>query len=555
MSMLVFVSPQRKKSELMSQLATAIRPALRRWFACPCKAVVAASTADGAVRRLIGLIGIALLAALLAIGGQSSLFAQDRPDTPTEPAANPAQAVIIEFRGVIHPLSGTLLRRQYQAAVERGAKLIVLDIDSPGGYYSTTLELMRMVQETPHVQTVALISHEAISGAALLALATDRIVMLSGSRIGDAGVIVYGEDSAFRYAPEKLVSALTAQLRDLAERHDRPAALLEAMVEKDLVVSQATHRVDGSVTYFSDRDWASREDADDWDRGKVVREASGGMFFTATAARAVELGVADDFLDDRDQLADLLGVSGPIPVIRPALTDLLIDLFHSSFITWLLLVVGMVALVSELTSPGFGVGGVLSAVAFGLFFWSRYLGGTSGWLEVMLFLIGLFLLMLELMVIPGFGVAGLSGGAMVVVSLVMASRRVMMPESSRDLTSLLGDVGVVLAAVVGLVVGVLIMAQYVGQLPILGRLALAPLASEPQTEVAALTATTADPTLGQLQIGEICQTLSPLVPSGRVQCSVGVVNVVSEGDFVPAQAEVQIVAIQGARVVVRQRPV
>lgn len=501
------------------------------------------------MRACLSVIGL-LLAPWLMVAGA----AEEAADTPmVDPPLR--RAVMIQLHEDINPLSGALLKRRFEKAIAQGAEIIVLDIDSPGGYYSTTLELMRMVQETPHVQTVALISHEAISGAALLALATDRIVMLSGSRIGDAGVIVYGEDSAFRYAPEKLVSALTAQLRDLAERHDRPAALLEAMVEKDLVVSQATHRVDGSVTYFSDRDWASREDADDWDRGKVVREASGGMFFTATAARAVELGVADDFLDDRDQLADLLGVSGPIPVIRPALTDLLIDLFHSSFITWLLLVVGMVALVSELTSPGFGVGGVLSAVAFGLFFWSRYLGGTSGWLEVMLFLIGLFLLMLELMVIPGFGVAGLSGGAMVVVSLVMASRRVMMPESSRDLTSLLGDVGVVLAAVVGLVVGVLIMAQYVGQLPILGRLALAPLASEPQTEVAALTATTADPTLGQLQIGEICQTLSPLVPSGRVQCSVGVVNVVSEGDFVPAQAEVQIVAIQGARVVVRQRPV
>ncbi len=344
------------------------------------------------------------------------------------------------------------------------------------------------------------------------------------------------------------------QLRELAERNGRPAALIEAMVNKDLVVSKATHRSDGTVTYFSDLEWASREDADQWEQGKVVREASGGLFFTATAERAVELGVADQLIDSRDQLAEVLGIRGPIPVIRPSLTDLFVDLFHSSFVTWLLLVIGMVALVSELSSPGSGVGGVLSSVAFGLFFWSRYLGGTSGWFEVLLFLIGLFLIFLELVVIPGLGVAGISGGAMVLASLVMASRRVMMPESSRDLTSLMGDIGVVVAALVGLIIGVLIMAQYVGQLPILGRLALAPLAQEPPTEVTGLTgaAAASDPTYDGLQIGEICQTLSPLVPSGRVQCSAGVINVVSEGDYVAPQTAVEIVAIQGSRVVVRQ---
>src|SRR5690606_33937135 len=185
----------------------------------------------------------------------------------------------------------------------------------PGGYLSTTLELVRMIEDADQVETVAYIEREAISGAAILALATGRIVMLPRARIGDAGMIVMGEDSAFRYAPEKARSLLAQQLRDLADKHGRPAALVEAMVDKDLVITRATRTEDGEVRYLSNRDWDSLEEADQWDKGPIVREAPGNTFFTANGARAVELGVAELTIDDRQQLAAAIGAIAPIPVI------------------------------------------------------------------------------------------------------------------------------------------------------------------------------------------------------------------------------------------------
>lgn len=476
-------------------------------------------------------------------------------EKPAERKGKPLKAVRIEFHEDINPLSGALFKRRFEQAVRDGAEMIVIDIDSPGGYLSTTLDLVRMIEEAKGVRTVAYISREAISGAAILALATDQIVMLPLTRIGDAGMIVMGEDSAFRYAPEKARSLLAQQLRDLATQKGRPPSLVEAMVDKDLVIFKSTRKDDGTVRYISDREWNSMEDTDDWDKGKVVREAPGNTFFTANAERAVELGVAEQVIDSPAGLAAAINALEPIPMIRPSGVDVLILVLNSSFVTWLLLVVGLIALVIELGMPGVGIGGLVSILCFGLFFWSRFLGGTSGWFEVILFVIGVAFVMLEVLVIPGVGIAGIGGGLLILFSLVMASRRVLLPESSRDLTSLLSDVGIVLAAFVGFAIGLAILAKYLGELPIISRLALAPMSQDEAAPVASLAGGGGMidvPAYDRVEVGDIGRTLGALRPSGRIQIDDDILDVVTEGDFIAGDSEVRIITKQGRKIVVRQ---
>ncbi|TVP96117.1 MAG: peptidase [Planctomycetaceae bacterium] len=483
----------------------------------------------------------------------AAVQAEAATEAPVKAAKPLRSAVMIRFHEAISPLSGALLKRRFEQAVRDGAEVIVLDIDSPGGDVITTLDLVQMVERATDVHVVAYINREAISGAAILALSTDQIVMLPRARIGDAGMIVMGPDSAFRYASEKARSLLALQLRDLAEKHGRPAALAEAMVDKDLVISKATHKEDGTVRYFSNRDWDSMEDADQWQRGVVVREAPGNTFFTANGERAVELGLAELVIDRPEQLAGVLGVAEPIRLINPSGADTLIVILNDNWVTWLLLVIGLIALVIELGAPGIGVGGLISILCFGLFFWSRFLGGTSGWFEVILFLIGIAFIGLEILVIPGVGIAGVSGVLLVLFSLVMASRRVMMPESSRDLSNLMGEIGVVLAAFVGFGIGLAILARYLGELPLLSRLALAPMTGDGAPPVASLAGTaTALPNHERAQIGDLGKTLGPLRPSGKLQLDDDILEVVTEGDFIPDGTEVRVVAIRGARVVVRR---
>ncbi len=461
--------------------------------------------------------------------------------------------MIIPLHEDINPLSGALLSRKFKEAVDSGVDVIILDIHSPGGYTYVTFELMDMILDTKNVETVAFIEKDAISGAALISLACDKIIMYPDARIGDAGEIVMGEDGAFRYTEAKSRSVLAQKVRDTAAATGRPIALAEKMTDKDMVVFPATHKTDGKIRYFSDKEWESFEDSDDWERGKPIREAGEEMFFTANGRRAAELGIADVTVESRQELADVLGVKTPIPVKERTWVDTLVFILNSGFVTFLLLVIGMVALVIELGAPGLGVGGLTSMLCFGLFFWSRFLGGTAGWLEVTLFALGLAFIAAEMFVIPGFGVAGISGIVLTLGSLVMASRRFLVPTSGEDLTSLGFDVLTVVGAFAGFIVAILLLANYIGEIPGLSRLTLKPqvaveagAAVDPSTPPAML------PGWQQVNIGDVGTTLSPLRPSGKMQFGDYTVDVVTEGDFVEAGLDVRVIGKQGARVIVRQ---
>ena len=462
-------------------------------------------------------------------------------------------AVIIPLREDINTISGALLQRKFAEAVDSGVDVIILDIKSPGGYTHTTLELMEMVMDANGVEVVAFIEKEAFSGAALLSLACDKIIMLPGAQIGDAGEIVMGPDGAFRYTEAKSRSALAQKVRDTAQARGRPLALAEKMVDKDLIVFEATHKESGDVRYFSDKEWESFKETDQWNKGKTIREAGEDMFFTVNGARAAELGFADQTVDSRSELAEILQLREPIRVIERSWIDTLVYILNSGFVTFLLIAIGLIALTLEVSAPGFGVGGLISVLCFSLFFWSRFLGGTSGWLEVTLFVVGLVFIAAELFVIPGFGVAGIGGITLVLGSLVMASRRAMIPENSEQMMTLGYDVLTVMGAFAGFVVAIILLSNYIGQVPGLSRLTL-----KPPVVLEGASGDSVDPGSEALlpgwqriEVGDVGQTISPLRPSGKMQVDDFTVDVVTEGDFVDCGTDVKVIGKQGARVVVR----
>lgn len=481
------------------------------------------------------------------------------PDRRDPPPAN-RTAVIIPLHEDINPISGELLKRKFAEAVESDVDVIILDIHSPGGLVYVTLELMDMILDAKDVETVAFIQKDAISGAALISLACDRIIMLPGARIGDAGEIVMGADGAFRYTEAKSRSVLAQKVRDTAQATGRPLALAEKMTDKDMVVFRAVNKQDGSVRYISDKEWASMEDADAWEKGKPVREASEEMFFTVNGARAVELGMAEQIIESEDQLGEALGVQTPIPVMHRTGMDTAIMILNSSFVTFLLIVIGLVALVIELGAPGMGLGGLTSISCFGLFFWSRFLGGTAGWLEVTLFVLGIVFIGLEVFVVPGFGVFGVSGIALMLGSLVMASRRFLVPGSSEEFASLGWDVFTVLGAFTAFMIAVLVLANYIGEIPGLSRLTLKPqlvtAGGALTNDGASIESTDANtaalvPGWQRVQLGDVGVASGALRPGGKMSIDDYSVDVVTEGDFVDSGESVTVIAKQGTKIVVR----
>jgi membrane-bound serine protease (ClpP class) len=493
---------------------------------------------------------ILVLFVTLVLLGSGSVWAQVINQAPE---AKLRTAVIIPFHEDINTISGALLKRKFADAADSGVDVIILDIKSPGGYTHTTFELMEMVMDADGIEVVAFIEKEAFSGAALLSLACDKIIMLPGAQMGDAGEIVMGPDGAFRYTEAKSRSALAQKVRDTARSNGRPVALAEKMVDKDMVVFEATHKQTGEVRYFSNKEWGSFKEADQWNKGKPVREAGEDMFFTVNGTRAVELGMATQTIDNRAELAETLSLREPIRVIERTWIDTMVFLLNSGFVTFLLIAIGLIALTLEMSAPGLGVGGLVSVLCFSLFFWSRFLGGTSGWLEVTLFLVGLVFIAAELFVIPGFGIAGIGGISLVLGSLVMASRRVFIPETSEQLTSLGYDVFTVLGAFAGFIVAIFLLSNYIGDIPGLSRLTLKPpvvldgvngQAVDPSTEALL-------PGWQRIEVGEVGETISPLRPSGKMQVGDFTVDVVTEGDFVESGSQVKVIGKQGSRVVVR----
>src|SRR5205823_5432066 len=122
---------------------------------------------------------------------------------------------------------------------------------------------------------------------------------------------------------------------------------------------------------------------------------------------ALELGLARNVVQDFPAFKQIYGLEDDLVAAEPSWADYLIDALAAPTVAWLLLLVGGAALYAELQAPGIGIGGFVAGVCFLLYFWSKHLDGTAGWLEVLLFVGGVCCILLELFVLPGAAIFGL----------------------------------------------------------------------------------------------------------------------------------------------------
>jgi len=201
----------------------------------------------------------------------------------------------------------------------------------------------------------------------------------------------------------------------------------------------------------------------------------------------------------------------------------------------ILLTLGFLGLLAEVTSPGWGVPGTAGLLALALFFSARYITGLAGLEVALLFLLGIGLLLLELLVIPGFGVAGVLGVAAVLVSLFLS-----FPNVSSALTSI-GIASVLTLA------GAVFLLRRVPESGLWRKLSL-------QTRLEESGVGGDDAEKPAVQVGAKGKALSPLRPAGTVQVGQLRLDAVSEGSFIPAGATVEVVRVMGNRIVVREAP-
>jgi membrane-bound serine protease (ClpP class) len=495
------------------------------------------------------------VAAWLSLGAAAAAWGQAEPAEGAGGAeAAPARRVaLIEFHGSISSISEQYLYRKLDEAREMGAEVVIVEIDSPGGEVDATLRIGRRLADLGWARTVAYVPKEALSGAALFALGCDEIIMAPRAVIGDAAPIFMDENFVFRYVDDKYRSNLAAQVRDLAADKGRPPALAEAMIDDELTVYEVTHRDTGKTAFMSQAEIDSSADPPAWQNPRPVLETRERRFLEVNGERAVQLQLAQGIAANRDELRRRYEPVREWIELETNNVDRAIVILNAPLVTGLLFVVGLIALYVEFASPGLGIGGLIALVCFSVFFWSRFLGGTAEWFEVVLFVSGIILLLIEIFVIPGFGIWGASGILLMLTALVLASQPFLLPRNKHDLQTLTRSVTLVVGSMLAFLIGAAWLTRRMGQVPLFRHLLLQPQPSAVGEQAAlGLPATETILSGHVVRVGDRGLAESPLRPAGRIRLGNDYVDVVSDGSYIDAGQPVQVIDVRGNRIVVRQ---
>lgn len=475
-------------------------------------------------------------------------------------AGDAPRAMLIRIDDMIEPLLEQFVLRQIDRAVAAGVNLLIFEIESPGGYLTSSFNLANTIADLHEkkVRTIAFIPKQAISGAAIIALGCDEIYLTPGGLIGDAGPIEMREGQQFEHAPQKILSPLRKMLKALAERKHRPPALAMAMADKDLHVFEVTNRDSGQVSFMTEDEIHLADGL--WIKGRQVPESGGDKFLTLEGSRAHAVHLAEPPVKDFSDLKARLGVPHDVDVTVSVRTwvDTLIYVLNDPWATTLLFLLGIMCIYFELHFPS-GFFGILACVCFGVFFWSRFLGGTADWLEVVLFLLGVGCLAVELFIVPGFGVFGVSGVVLCLFSLILASQTFTIPHTTEEMRTLARSVGTLSGAVVGTVVLAALISRYLPSIPLFNEMILTPPGAadsfgEPRLHPDLAGATVVNPLLERDRslVGKQGTSMTVLRPAGKAQIGDEFVDVISDGPFISLGRRIEVIEVSGNRVVVRE---
>lgn len=448
------------------------------------------------------------------------------------------RAARIDLRG---PMSRKLADQTERAIVDEVRKknlnFLCLWIDSPGGSPEDSLRLANFIAlDLAEVRTVAYVPNEARSDAALVALACDQIVLGPQAVLGGWGAAQWSREQV------RLISKTLRE--ELTPKKSRSWSLPVAMIDPDRDVFRCRSPL-GDSEYFCDEELAEQLAPGKWNKG--ARVTSPGEPFQVTGEEALEYRLANHVAASFHEFKLDYGLQDDPALVEPNWADLLIEAIASPIVATLLLTIGFVALYAELQVPGVGLGGFVATVCFVLFFWSRFLGGTAGWLEVILFLCGLACLALEVFVIPGFGIFGLGGGALVLVSLVLASQTFVFPRNAYQFAQLEHSLWILAVTAVVVIIAGILLRRLLPSTPLFGTMVLPPPSGEEAEQIAQRESLLP---LDDL-VGTHGVATTPLVPGGKARFGNRLLDVVAEGEVIARGQQIVVVEVHGSRIVVQ----
>lgn len=293
------------------------------------------------------------------------------------------KVMVMEIKAEIDPRMSRYVNLALDNAEKIEADYVIVEMDTYGGVLTDSKDIVDRILDLK-VPIWVFINKDAASAGALISIACDSIYMASGATIGAATVVQGGTGEA---APDKYQSYMRSIMRSTAEHNGRDPRIAEGMVDERIAIDGIT--TEGSVITF-------------------------------TTKEALKYGYCEAQVSSIDDILQRNGVPD-YELIRFEISSVekVIAFFLNPFISGILILVILGGLYFELQTPGVGFPILASITALILYLVPYYLNGLAQNWEIIALFVGIILILLEVFVIPGFGVAGIAGIAMTVGSMVL----------------------------------------------------------------------------------------------------------------------------------------
>ena len=450
----------------------------------------------------------------------------------------------------------SFIRRAVEEAEQAKAEAIILEIKTFGGRVDAAVEIKDILFETD-IKTIAFVEGRAISAGALIALSCQSIVMSPGSTIGAAtpvslSPVPTGEEP--QPVDEKKLSVIRAEFKSTAERNRHPAKLAEAMVDADIELVAVT--IEGELRILTPEEVEEKkkelgEEKIRIEKADIPEGFAKGKLITLTADEALRFGLASAKASELEEILPIYGLEGA-SLVRVPITwsENLVRFLTHPIVSSLLLTLGMLGLIFELRIPGWGVGGTVGLVCLALFFGGRFLAGMAEWMMVLipiLFLGGIALLALEIFVIPGFGIAGIGGAIMITGSIFLA----LVGEPPSPLPGLerryWEALQIMSYSLIAAFLVIVLSLRFIPQTRLWRRTRHRFVLIPTQASELGYRGT---PATWEEFVGQEGTTITILRPAGRARFGEETLDVVTEGEFIPAGEKVKVIKVEGNRIII-----
>jgi len=448
---------------------------------------------------------------------------------------------VIPVSGNVDPGMAAFIKRSLEEINSKNADLTVVEMDTFGGRVDSALQIVDSLSNIPSNPTISFVTQRAISAGALIALAANDLMMKHHTTIGDCAPIMMSSEGP-KMMGEKFQSPLRAKFRALARKNGYPERLAEAMVSMDKEVYEVTfqdRRLFMTANEFSDMSSAEREAV--ISKKTIVPK---GELLTMDDTEAVRYGFSKTSADNlEDALAKIGYADYELIRMRETWSEAFVRQVGS--MASILMLVGLGALYLEYKSPGFGIPGIVGLVCLGLVFFNQYLVGLADYTELFILIIGILLLAVELFVLPGFGLAGMSGLLLIGVGLILAMQDFVLPDPSMpwETEILMKNLARVIGSFVFALISTLLTFRYV--LPRFSRVVEGPYLEGTLKESHISLA-------GEngLKVGDGGVSDTFLRPSGKIRIGHAIYDAVSSGDFIEKGVPIRITRMEGNRIIV-----